>query len=292
MLLAVDDLWVSYGRVAAVRGVSLRVDDGEIVALLGANGTGKSTTLRAICGMHSGDSGRVTFSGRRIERWSSDRIARLGISLVPEGRGLFPELTVLENLRMGGFFSEPATTRRRIDEVCAVFPLLGERLAQRAATLSGGEQQQLAIGRALVAQPRLLIIDEMSLGLAPQVVVSLYRQVEEINRAGTAVLLVEQMVNVALKISHRAYFLDRGEVTMSGPSRQFLDDTATRAYLGDAVTTETEDEPASEERVSVPLRASQTRELQRLARERRTDVGSVVADAIAAYLPAPGGIPR
>lgn len=285
MLLQVENLWVSYGRIAAVRGVSLNVEEGEIVALLGPNGTGKSTTLRAISGMRTGDSGRITFRGQRIERWSADRIARLGMSLVPEGRGLFPELSVLENLRMGGFHAGGPHTRRNIERVCDVFPLLGERLSQRAATLSGGEQQQLAIGRALVAEPCLLVIDEMSLGLAPQVVQSLYRRVQEINRAGCSVLLVEQQVTVALTVSNRAYFLDRGEVTMSGQSDSFVDESARRAYLGDAANTPVDDEVVAEERISVPLLASQTRELQRLARERRSNVGAVVAEAIAAYLP-------
>lgn len=290
MLLQVENLWVSYGRIAAVRGVSLTVEEGEIVALLGPNGTGKSTTLRAISGMRTGDSGRITFRGQRIERWSADRIARLGMSLVPEGRGLFPELSVLENLRMGGFHAGGPHTRRNIERVCDVFPLLGERLSQRAATLSGGEQQQLAIGRALVAEPCLLVIDEMSLGLAPQVVQSLYRRVQEINRAGTSVLLVEQQVNVALTVSNRAYFLDRGEVTMSGESSSFVDESARRAYLGDAANTPVDDEVVAEERISVPLLASQTRELQRLARERRSNVGSVVAEAVAAYLPTTAGV--
>ena len=288
MLLSVEDLRVSYGKIAAVRGLSLQVAEGEVVALLGPNGAGKSTALRAISGMRPAERGRVTFKGRRVERWSSDRLARHGLALVPEGRGLFGELSVEENLRMGGYVVDPVTVRRRVDEVCATFPILGERLGQRAATLSGGEQQQLAIARALISAPTLLILDEMSLGLAPLVVAELYRKVQEINRAGTAVLLVEQQVALALRIAHRAYFLERGEVVLEGPVDRFAEGAAVaRTYLGGDVATEgcaDDDERPAMERISVPLRGRQTRALQRIARERGLNVGAVVADAIDAYI--------
>ena len=294
MLLSVEDLRVSYGKITAVRGLSLEVADGEIVALLGPNGAGKSTALRAISGMRPADRGRISFRGQRVERWSSDRLARLGLALVPEGRGLFPELSVEENLRMGGYIVEPATVRRRIDEICATFPILGQRLGQRAGTLSGGEQQQLAIGRAMISAPTLLIIDEMSLGLAPLVVADLYRKVQEINRGGTAVLLVEQQVALALRIADRAYFLERGEVVLEGPAERFADGSAvTRAYLGDgagADGAEADDERPAMERIVVPLRARQTRALQRIARETGLNVGAVVAEAIEAYIGTGAGV--
>ena len=292
MLLCVEDLHVAYGKIAAVRGLSLEVGEGEIVALLGPNGAGKSTALRAICGMRRCDRGRVSFRDRRVERWSSDRLARLGMALVPEGRGLFPELTVEENLRMGGYNVEPATLRRRVDEVCATFPILAQRRSQRAGTLSGGEQQQLAIARALVSQPTLLVIDEMSLGLAPLVVADLYQKVQDINRQGTAVLLVEQQVALALKIADRAYFLERGEVVMAGEAARFAGDSVARTYMGGGETAgvgPVEEERAAMERLVVPLRAAQTRALQRMARERDTNVGTVVAEAIDVYLGAPAG---
>jgi len=291
LLLSVDDLYVSYGKITAVRGLSLTVGEGEIVALLGPNGAGKSTALRAISGMQPPGSGRVTLCGRRVDRWSSDRIARLGLSLVPEGRGLFSELTVEENLRMGAFQADGPQVRQRVDEVCQTFPVLGERLRQRAGTLSGGEQQQLAIARAMVSAPRLLVIDEMSLGLAPLVVAELYRKVEEINRAGTSILLVEQQVALALTIAKRAYFLERGAVIMEGAADQFAGATAARTYLGEATTSADGggSDRASMELVMVPLRGVQTRALQRLAAQRGTSVGTVVADAIEAYLSVPSG---
>jgi branched-chain amino acid transport system ATP-binding protein len=287
-LLVVEDLGYSYGAVAAVRRLSLAVNEGEIVALLGPNGAGKSTALRAISGMRRASSGRVTFAGQRVERWSSDRIARLGMALVPEGRGIFPELSVDENLRMGGYTVDAGVLPERIAEVGAVFPILAERSGQPAGTLSGGEQQQLAIARALLARPRLLVLDEMSLGLAPLVVADLYQTARAINRSGTAVLLVEQQVALALEVADRVYFIERGEVTMSGPAERFRSaGTVTRAYLGESAgggtTGDDEDEP-SIERVNVPLRSRQTRALQRLAQERGVSVGEVVASAVEKYL--------
>lgn len=287
MLLTVRDLWVAYGKIAAVRGVDLEVDEGEIVALLGPNGAGKSSVLRAISGMRPPVQGEVVFVGRRVSGWASDRIARLGMSLVPEGRGLFSDLTVEENLRMGGFFADPAVVRQRIDHVCAIFPVLGRRLEQRAGTLSGGEQQQLAIARALVSQPRLLVLDEMSLGLAPLVVADLYRTIAEINRQGTSVLLVEQQVALALRVAHRAYFMERGEIVLAGTAAEVAERQLAHTYFGgtgSAPTAAASEEATALELVRVPLRSTQTRALQRLAAQRGRSVGEVVAEAVTSYL--------
>jgi len=286
-LLSVEGLQYLYGSVPAVRHVSLEVGEGEIVALLGPNGAGKSTALRAISGMRRPSAGRITFAGHRVERWSSDRIARLGMALVPEGRGLFPELTVDENLRMGGYALDANEVDAHVDRVCENFPILAARRDQTAATLSGGEQQQLAIARGLVSSPRLLLLDEMSLGLAPLVVAQLYESVRAINRAGTAVLLVEQQVALALEVAHRAYFLERGEITMSGACDEFRNTAVVaRSYLGSSEVPESlrVTEPTGTERINVNLRSRQTRALQELARRRGVSVGDVVADAIELYL--------
>jgi branched-chain amino acid transport system ATP-binding protein len=287
-LLSVSGMTCAYGAINAVRNLCLEVREGEIVALLGPNGAGKSTALRAISGMRPARSATVTFAGQRIERWPSDRIARLGMSLVPEGRGLFTELSIEENLRMGGYAVEPRDLDARIDEVCATFPVLASRRGQAAGTLSGGEQQQLAIARALLSRPRLLIVDEMSLGLAPTVVYDLYRRVREIHAAGTSMLLVEQQVTLALGIADRAYFMERGTVTAEGPAERFRDtDTAARTYLGEVAgngATPAGDDSRAVEHVKVPLRAGQARTLQRLARARDTSVGDIVATAVDQYL--------
>jgi len=289
-LLRVEHLRCRYGTIVAVRDLSFEVGEGEIVALLGPNGAGKSTALRAISGMRRPDSGRVTFCGSRVEGWRGHRIARLGMALVPEGRGLFPELSVEENLRMGGFAVDAAAVAGRVEGVCAIFPILGARLAQRAATLSGGEQQQLGIARALVSEPRLLIIDEMSLGLAPLVVADLYETVRRINRTGTAVLLVEQQVALALEVADRAYFLERGEVRMSGPAERFRGTASVAsAYLGDTHDGRaTGAVPTVVERVNVPMHPTTARSLQQLARRRESSVGEIVAEAIDHYLHANG----
>jgi branched-chain amino acid transport system ATP-binding protein len=280
----------AYGSIVAVRDLSFSVGEGEIVALLGPNGAGKSTALRATSGMRRAQKGTITFAGKRVERWPSDRIARLGMSLVPEGRRLFTELTVEENLRMGAFTVASTELDARIAEMCTIFPILASRRGQRAGTLSGGEQQQLAIARALVARPRLLIIDEMSLGLSPLVVADLYRTVREINRAGTSVLLVEQQVNLALTVADRIYLIERGHAKDEGPASKFRDAGAVAgAYLGTgaldgtAATAENGVSP-SIELVKLPLRPGQARALQRVAKRRGSDVGAVVVSAIAAYL--------
>jgi branched-chain amino acid transport system ATP-binding protein len=289
-LLSVDGMTCAYGSIIAVRDLSFSVGEGEIVALLGPNGAGKSTALRALSGMRRAHKGNVVFAGKRVERWPSDRIARLGMSLVPEGRRLFTELTVEENLRMGGFAVAQGELDGRIAEMCSVFPILASRRGQRAGTLSGGEQQQLAIARAMVAKPRLLIIDEMSLGLSPLVVTDLYRTVRAINMTGTSVLLVEQQVNLALTVADRIYLIERGQVKDEGPASKFRDVASVAgAYMG----TEDLEAPAaapangikpSIELVKLPLRPGQARALQRVAKSRGSDVGAVVVSAIEVYL--------
>ena len=233
-LLRLEGLQAGYGDLIAVRDVSLEVRPGEIVALIGSNGAGKTTTLRAICGLVAVRAGRVDLDGLSIAGRSPSAIVAGGIAHVPEGRQLFPTMTVLENLELGA--RTPASRAGRaesLERVIALFPRLGERLTQLAGTLSGGEQQMTAIGRALMARPRLLLLDEPSLGLAPVVVTSIFDNLRAINRDGMTILLVEQNVLRALRLSHRAYVLENGAITLSGPSGDLLaDDAVRRAYLG------------------------------------------------------------
>ncbi len=233
-LLTVDGLETFYGSIQALKGVSFEVPEGSIVTLLGANGAGKSTTLKSISGLVRPARGTVTFTGRRIDGLPSEQIVRLGISHVPEGRELFPELTVLENLKMGAYTrTEKRAIERSLERAQAHFPILAERRLQLAGTLSGGEQQMLAIGRALMAEPRLLLLDEPSLGLAPMLVEEIFRIIREIHDNGTTVLLVEQNANKALSIADYGYVLETGTVSLAGDSRQLLrDDHVRRAYLG------------------------------------------------------------
>lgn len=234
MTLEVDGIDVFYGPVQALRGVSLRVNDGEMVSLVGANGAGKSTTLRAISGLLSTRAGTIRLEGERIDGRRAHEVVSLGVAHLPEGRELFPELTVLENLRLGQWSRRK---HRRLDEslerVFELFPRLQERASQQAATLSGGEQQMLAAGRALMSRPRLLLIDELSLGLAPIIVSELFDAVAEVNRQGTSVLLVEQFVHLALRATSRAYVLARGQVVQEGKSEELLaSPDVMAAYLG------------------------------------------------------------
>ena len=233
-LLTVDGLETFYGSIQALKGVSFEVPEGSIVTLLGANGAGKSTTLKSISGLVPPARGTVTFTGRRIDGLPSEQIVRLGISHVPEGRELFPELTVLENLKMGAYTrTDKRAIQRSLEQAQAHFPILAERRLQLAGTLSGGEQQMLAIGRALMAEPRLLLLDEPSLGLAPMLVEEIFRIIREIHDNGTTVLLVEQNANKALSIADYGYVLETGTVSLAGDSRQLLrDDHVRRAYLG------------------------------------------------------------
>lgn len=236
-LLEVEAIDVSYGAVSALRGVSLEVNAGERVALLGANGAGKTTTLRAISGMLGPKTGAIRLDGERIDGLPAHKAVTHGVSHVPEGRELFPTLTVEENLRYGYWprRRDRAGYRTALESVYGYFPRLAERRKQAAGTMSGGEQQMLVIGRALMASPRLLMVDELSLGLAPLVVTQLFDILEDVNRQGTAVLVVEQFVDIVLAHTDRAYVLAKGEVIMSGPSSDLARDPAVVAsYLGRA----------------------------------------------------------
>jgi branched-chain amino acid transport system ATP-binding protein len=233
-LLRLDAVEVAYGDMTAVSGVSLEVAEGEIVALIGSNGAGKTTTLRAIGGLLRPRRGRIELDGAPIGGCTSAEIVARGIAHVPEGRQLFPTMTVVENLELGA--RTPESRRRRAEtlgQVFALFPRLGERRDQLAGSLSGGEQQMCAIGRALMARPRLLMLDEPSLGLAPVVVTAIFENLRRINRERVTILLVEQNVLRALQLSHRAYVLENGAITLSGPSAALLADARVRsAYLG------------------------------------------------------------
>ena len=233
-LLKVNDIEAYYGRVCALRRVSLEVAEGSVVALLGANGAGKTTTLRAISGLIRPTRGSIEFEGARIDRSTADRLVRAGIAHVPEGRQIFTDLTVRDNLRLGGYARRGgASTAQDWQRVFSYFPRLGERLEQRAGTLSGGEQQMLAIGRALMAKPRLLLLDEPSLGLAPLMVKEIFRIISDIRAAGTTVLLVEQNAHMALNIADYAYLLETGRVILGDRSVALRQREEVRsAYLG------------------------------------------------------------
>jgi branched-chain amino acid transport system ATP-binding protein len=234
ILLEVRDLDVFYEDAQALSGVSLDVAKGEIVAIVGSNGAGKSTLIRAIAGIKGARAGRISFDGRDLAGLDSHEICNLGIGQVAEGRQLFPSLTALENLEMGAMLPRGRDRlKQTLEEVFGLFPRLSERRKQLAGTLSGGEQQMLAIGRCLMSRPELVMLDEPSLGLAPNVVRQLLHTVHQLNRKGLTMLLVEQNVAVSLKISQRAYVLENGRVVMSGPGSELLgDDRVRQAYLG------------------------------------------------------------
>ena len=232
-MLEIEDLSVAYGQRCALDGVSLSVREGEIVTLLGANGSGKSTTLRAISGLVHPQRGRIVYRGRDLAVASPDAIVAAGIGHVPEGRDIFGEFSVRENLLVGAHTTPRREVDARLADAYAAFPVLRERQGQRAATLSGGEQQMLAIARALMARPRLLLLDEPSLGLAPRLVLEIFRVIERINRDGVTVLLVEQNARRALALAARGYVLEIGRVAVSGPSAELAADPRIRAaYLG------------------------------------------------------------
>ncbi|MBI1845387.1 MAG: ABC transporter ATP-binding protein [Candidatus Rokubacteria bacterium] len=233
-MLELEGVDVAYGKRRALEGVSLRVGTGEIVTLLGANGAGKSTTLRAISGLVRPGRGRIVYDGRDITRATPDAIVAAGLCHVPEGREIFPDFTVRENLLVGGHTRFTAQAiREGLERAARLFPILGERAHQRAATLSGGEQQMLAIARALMARPRLLLLDEPSLGLAPRLVREIFRVVREVNAAGVSILLVEQNARLALRLAARGYVLETGRVVLEGPSARLAEDARIRqAYLG------------------------------------------------------------
>ncbi|HUZ43466.1 MAG TPA: ABC transporter ATP-binding protein [Acidimicrobiales bacterium] len=229
-LLIVDQLTVSYGGLRAVSGVSLLVPEGAVVALLGANGAGKTTTLRAISGLVKPSGGSIELAGRRIDGRKPSRIARLGLLQVPEGRGIFPSLTVRANLSMASYVSDRGADVE--DEAVARFPALGDRLDQLAGTLSGGEQQMLALARALLSRPRLLLLDEISMGLAPLIVAKLFEEVRAMAASGTSILLVEQYVSAALDMADYAYVLDKGRVVDVGEPADLRSDGVLTSYLG------------------------------------------------------------
>ncbi|MCK9924870.1 ABC transporter ATP-binding protein [Frankia sp. AgPm24] len=236
MLLSLTDVEVAYGAVTALRGLSLEVDEGEIVTLLGANGAGKTTTLRTISGLLRPRAGELRLDGRPLSTIPAHDLVALGVSHVPEGRRVFPSMSVRENLLMGAY-RDRRHTREDLDRVFALFPRLSERIGQAGGTLSGGEQQMLAIGRALMSRPRLVLLDEPSMGLAPMVVQTIFEVIAEINRDGVAVLLVEQNAASALRIAGRGYVLETGEVVLSGTSASLLsDDRVRQAYLGEDLT--------------------------------------------------------
>lgn len=232
MMLEIDDVVVHYGKIEALSGISLRVDQGEIVALIGANGAGKSTTLKTISGLRPLTSGRVTFDGRDISRLPGHKRVSAGIGQSPEGRGVFPGMTVQENLLMGAY-SRKGPVSADLDEVYELFPRLAERRGQMGGTMSGGEQQMIAIGRALMTKPRVLLLDEPSMGLAPILVAQIFDIIKEINSRGTTVLLVEQNARQALQLADRAYVLETGRIVRDAPAAALLDDPAVQAaYLG------------------------------------------------------------
>uniref|UniRef100_UPI00389929AB ABC transporter ATP-binding protein n=1 Tax=Luteimicrobium xylanilyticum TaxID=1133546 RepID=UPI00389929AB len=235
-MLELENVSVSYGRIEAVRGVSLTVEEGELVTLIGANGAGKTTTMRAISGIRPLSTGTIRFDGRDITRMKAHERVVAGVVQAPEGRGVFPGMTVIENLEMGAYartFKTKAEHDATLDNVFELFPRLAERKTQVGGTMSGGEQQMLAIGRALMARPKLLLLDEPSMGLAPMVIQQIFRIISEIHDQGTTVLLVEQNAQQALSRSDRAYILETGEVTTTGPGKDLLVDPAVKAaYLG------------------------------------------------------------
>jgi branched-chain amino acid transport system ATP-binding protein len=233
-LLEVEDIHTFYGNIEALKGVSLTVEEGEIVTLIGSNGAGKSTTLRSISGLNAPRSGSILFRGREVARMAPQEIVRLGVSQSPEGRHCFPRMTVRENLDLGAYLrSDRAGITEDMDRVFELFPRLKERERQKAGTMSGGEQQMLAIGRALMAKPRLLLLDEPSMGIAPILVDRIYETIQEINRQGMTILLVEQNANHALGVSKRAYVLETGKVVLSDQSDSLRENPdVQKAYLG------------------------------------------------------------
>jgi len=235
MRLEIKDLRVHYGKIEAIKGVSVVVNQGEIVTLIGANGAGKTTILKTISGLRNVTSGSITFDGGEISKIPAHERVDLGISQVPEGRGILPGMTVLENLEMGKFNrkNRKAEMDEDLDRIYTLFPRLKERTSQAGGTLSGGEQQMLAMGRALMARPKVLLLDEPSMGLAPQMIANIFRIVTEINKQGVTILLVEQNAQQALQRANRAYILETGNVTKEAAASDLLNDPAVReAYLG------------------------------------------------------------
>lgn len=233
-MLVLKDVHVYYGAIHALKGISLEVNEGEIVTLIGSNGAGKSTSLKTISGLHRPKEGSITFNGADLTRVQPQEVVSLGISQVPEGRHVFTNMTVLENLELGAYLRKDKTEiKKDIEKVYTLFPRLEERKAQLSGTLSGGEQQMLAMGRALMSRPKLLLLDEPSMGLAPILVKQIFSIIKEINKTGTTVLLVEQNAHMALSIAERAYVLETGKIVLSGNAAELAKSEAVRkAYLG------------------------------------------------------------
>ena len=235
MHLEIKDLHVHYGKIEAIKGISVTVNQGEIVTLIGANGAGKTTTLKTISGLRPVSSGQIIFDGQDISKVPAHERVHLGISQAPEGRGIFPGMTVLENLEMGKYHlkMKRAEIEQDLENVYHLFPRLKERVSQTGGTLSGGEQQMLAIGRALMARPKVLLLDEPSMGLAPQMIANIFRIITEINKQGVTILLVEQNAQQALSRAHRAYVLEIGKITKEANAKDLLNDPHVKsAYLG------------------------------------------------------------
>ncbi|MBQ1466379.1 MAG: ABC transporter ATP-binding protein [Eubacteriaceae bacterium] len=231
-MLKINDLNVSYGAIHAVRGISFKVEEGSIVTLIGANGAGKSTTLKAIAGLLAPESGTIEYCGENIAGMDATDIVKKGITLVPEGRRIFSDLSVLENIKIGAYLRKDDLTED-IETVYSLFPILKERNWQQAGTLSGGEQQMLAVGRALMSKPKLIMMDEPSLGLSPIYVKNIFDIIRKISSTGVTILLIEQNANMALKIADRAYVLETGLITMEGTGKELLENQKVRdAYLG------------------------------------------------------------
>jgi branched-chain amino acid transport system ATP-binding protein len=232
-LLSVSNLEVSYGNIPALRGIDLDVNKGEIVTLIGANGAGKTTTLRTISGLLKPKTGEVTYDGRNISGVKPHVITAMGVSHVPEGRGIFANLTVNDNLELGAYLRKDKIKQSEYERIFTLFPVLKERIKQSAGTLSGGEQQMLAISRALMSKPQVLLLDEPSLGLAPQMVQTIFRVIKEINAEGTTILLVEQNAHMALVTAHRGYVMETGRIGLTDDTKALLSsDRIKKAYLG------------------------------------------------------------
>ncbi len=235
VMLKIDSLKVAYGGIQAVKGVDLEIREGELVTLIGANGAGKTTTMKAITGLQGWAAGDVQYLGKSIKGVPSYNLLKQGLAMVPEGRGVFARMTIVENLQMGAFTrNDEAQIKADIDRMFGIFPRLKERANQLAGTMSGGEQQMLAMARALMSQPKLLLLDEPSMGLSPIMVEKIFEVVRDISSQGVTVLLVEQNARLALQAAHRGYVMDSGLITMSGDAKQMLDDPKVRAaYLGE-----------------------------------------------------------
>lgn len=233
-ILELRDVHVSYGNIKAVKGINLKIEKGEIVTLIGSNGAGKTTIMKTICGLIKPTKGIIQFKNENITTKNTSHIVKMGISMSPEGRQVFPRMTVLENLEMGSFIRTKEEEKEELEKVFTLFPRLKERIKQIAGTLSGGEQQMLAIGRAMMAKPELLLLDEPSLGLAPIIVQNIFELIKEINKMGTTILLVEQNARMALMIGDRGYVLETGKIALSDTAENLLNsDMVRQAYLGE-----------------------------------------------------------